>query len=190
MSEEPRPHERHRQAAPRRVPCFVISCSSTRTEADDLGGRIARELLTGAGHEVVGACLVRDDPAELRDALIRRAPQAGARAVVLTGGTGLSPTDRTLEALEPLWDKRLDGFGELFRALSFQEIGPAAWLSRAAAGTAAGLVVFALPGSPSAVRLALERLIVPELGHAVGLLGPRHGQAEAASPPQREAGAH
>ncbi|MHB1846491.1 MAG: MogA/MoaB family molybdenum cofactor biosynthesis protein [Deltaproteobacteria bacterium] len=168
------PHERHAQAAPAQIACHVVTCSGSRTEADDEGGRIAREALSAAGHTVAGHEIVRDDPAELREVLIRRAPLAHARAVVITGGTGLSPTDRTLEALEPLWDKRLDGFGELFRALSFQEIGPAALLSRAAAGTIGGLLVFAVPGSPSAVRLAMERLILPTLGHAVGLAAGGH----------------
>jgi molybdopterin adenylyltransferase len=163
-------HQRHRQSGPASVACFIVTSSSSRTESDDEGGRLLREGLTGAGHRVVGQRIVPDTLAELRRIAAEEAPRAGAQALIFTGGTGLAPRDCTLEALEPLWSKRLDGFGEIFRSLSFQEIGPAAMLSRAAAGSVGAMLVIALPGSPGAVRLALEKLILPELRHAVGLL--------------------
>jgi molybdenum cofactor biosynthesis protein B len=131
-----------------------------------VSGRAARQALEAAGHPVVGQEVVPDEPAAIRAAL-QRAVEGGARAVILTGGTGITRRDQTVEAVRPLLDKEVPGFGELFRMLSFQEIGSAAWLSRALAGTFREALVFVLPGSPNAVRLALDRLILPELGHAV-----------------------
>lgn len=119
-----------------------------------------------AGHVVTGLVVVRDDAAAIREAL-ERALEAGARAVLFNGGTGLAPRDVTLETLAPLFEKAIPGFGELFRMLSFEQVGSAAMLSRAGAGVVRGAVVFALPGSPKAVTLAMERLILPELGHLV-----------------------
>ena len=164
------PAHEHRLRAPASIACFVVTSSRTRTVDDDEGGRILRSGLTAAGHRIAGQRIVPDDLEALRHLATGEAQAAGAQALLVTGGTGLSPSDCTLEAFEPLWTKRLDGFGEIFRALSFAEIGPAAMLSRAAAGAIDRLLVFALPGSPAAVRLALDRLILPELGHAVGLL--------------------
>ncbi len=164
------PHRQHRRASPASVACYVVTSSSSRTEADDEGGRLLREGLSAGGHRIVGHRIVPDDLAELRRIAAEEAPRAGAQAHRFTGGTGLSPRVFTLAALAALWSERRDGFGEIFRSLSFQEIGPAAMLSRAAAGSVGTLLVIALPGSPGAVRLALEKLILPELGHAVGLL--------------------
>ncbi|HEY3354953.1 MAG TPA: MogA/MoaB family molybdenum cofactor biosynthesis protein [Polyangia bacterium] len=161
------PADEHRAQAPSRVRVFVLTVSDTRTPATDTSGQAARELCEGAGHEVVGYRILKDEPAEVR-ALVAEVCAAGAvDAVLVNGGTGLSRRDSTYEALAGLLDKRLDGFGELFRALSFQQIGPAAMLSRAVAGVHAGVAVFATPGSTAAVRLALEQLILPELGHVV-----------------------
>jgi molybdenum cofactor biosynthesis protein B len=114
----------------------------------------------------VGRKVVKDEPSEIR-AAIDEAKAAGARAIVLTGGTGIGSRDGTIEVVRALFQKELPGFGELFRMLSFHEIGSAAMLSRATAGTFDGVIAFALPGSPKAVRLALEKLVLPELGHAV-----------------------
>jgi molybdenum cofactor biosynthesis protein B len=147
------------------VACFVITASDSRDEASDESGRLICELLQAGGHRVVGRALVENEPVALRSALERGASEAQAGAVIVSGGTGVGRRDLTIEALAPLLEKRLDGFGELFRLLSFREIGSAAMLSRALAGTYRGMVVFALPGSPDAARLALTRLIVPELGH-------------------------
>ena len=151
--------------------CAVVTVSDTRTTATDRSGRAIRTALERAGHQVVDFRIVRDDArliiAYLRGLARRRSP---ARVVILTGGTGMAARDRTYEAVDRLIDKRIDGFGELFRMLSYREIGSAAMLTRAVAGTFAGRLLFSLPGSEAAVRLAMRRLIVPELGHAVGLL--------------------
>jgi molybdenum cofactor biosynthesis protein B len=156
----------HKSHAPAQVAAFVVTCSDSRDTAHDESGAVVRKLLEEAGHSVVGYKVVRDEPSAIREAL-DEAVAAGARAFISTGGTGIGKRDSTLEALRPLLDKELPGFGELFRYLSFKEIGSPAMMSRAAAGIGRGLVIFALPGSPQAVRLALEELILPELGHAV-----------------------
>jgi molybdenum cofactor biosynthesis protein B len=144
---------------------FVLTVSDTRTEATDEGGRLCRELVTAAGHVVSGSAIVPDEPSQVQAHLGRLADEESTDVVITTGGTGISRRDSTYEAVSGLLEKRLDGFGELFRMLSYQEIGAAAMLSRAVAGLYQGLVIFALPGSPGAVKLALEKLIVPELGH-------------------------
>ena len=162
----PSPAPEHRSDAPTHVSCFVVTCSDSRAHADDVSGRALREGLEAAGHSVVGQTVVRDEPEQIR-AAVERGLEGGARAVLITGGTGITKRDQTIEAIRPLLEKEIPGFGELFRMLSFQEIGSAAWLSRALAGTARGALIFVLPGSPNAVRLALDRLILPELGHAV-----------------------
>ncbi|HEY0841053.1 MAG TPA: molybdenum cofactor biosynthesis protein B [Vulgatibacter sp.] len=149
------------------MPFAVVTASDTRTDATDASGRILREALEGRGHAPVHAEIVKDDAGAIRDA-IGRAKGAGARAILVTGGTGISSRDSTVEAVEGLLAKTLPGFGELFRMLSFQEIGSAAMLSRATAGIDAdGTLLFALPGSSGACRLAAQRLIAPELAHLV-----------------------
>jgi molybdenum cofactor biosynthesis protein B len=147
----------------------VVTVSDTRTEADDESGTRLRERLEAAGLVVSFRAIVRDEPAELQAVLARVAVEDLADAVVTTGGTGVAPRDQTYEALEVLLEKRLDGFGEAFRRLSWDEIGPRAVLSRALAGTYQGLVVAALPGSPKAIALAVDRILAPILGHAVAL---------------------
>jgi molybdenum cofactor biosynthesis protein B len=155
----------HKQHAPKSLRVYVITISDSRTEETDTSGRAAKELLSAAGHQIAGYRILKDEPAEV-GALIRRiADEHAADAVITSGGTGISRRDSTYEAVAGLLDKRLDGFGELFRMLSYQEIGSAAMLSRAVAGLHGSLVVFATPGSTAAVKLALERLILPELGH-------------------------
>ncbi len=164
-------HVHHKSHAPKRVRVFVLTVSDTRTEETDEGGALARALLTEAGHVIAGSAIVKDDPSAVRaciaEAAARGTGEAGVDVLISTGGTGISRRDSTYEAISALFSKRLDGFGELFRMLSYAEIGSAAMLSRAVAGLLADshLVVFALPGSPSAVRLGLEKLIIPELGH-------------------------
>jgi molybdenum cofactor biosynthesis protein B len=159
------PAHHHRKAAAAKVPTAVIAVSDTRTLSTDAGGARIAELLAAAGHPVVSREVVRDEPDQIRAALARWLRDDAARAVILTGGTGVAPRDVTPEAVEPLLERGVPGFGELFRALSFQEVGTAAMLSRALAGIAAGRVVFVLPGSRAAVELALTKLILPELGH-------------------------
>jgi molybdenum cofactor biosynthesis protein B len=159
-------HEEHRREAPRVVRVFVVTASDSRGEAEDVGGAFLREAAARAGHELAGYRLVKDEPAQIREAL-EAAAEARADAVVVNGGTGIAARDRTYEAVAGVLEKRIDGFGELFRALSYQEIGSAAMLSRAVAGVWKGRAVFSVPGSPAAVRLAWEKLIGPELGHVI-----------------------
>jgi molybdenum cofactor biosynthesis protein B len=162
--------QQHKASGPRFAKVYVITCSDTRTEATDEGGRILRARLADHGHVLTGSAIVPDEGAKIL-AELEKARQAGAQVVLITGGTGLSKRDATFEALQGVLARPLPGFGELFRMLSFAEIGAAAMLSRALAGACAdGLFVFALPGSPAAVRLACDRLILPELLHLVGEL--------------------
>lgn len=144
--------------------------SDSRTPETDEGGALLAQLALASGHRVASRQLVRDEPEAQRMALRSALDVPGADVVVFTGGTGLAPRDVTPEALSPLFEKRLPGFGELFRALSYQEIGSAAIASRADAGVVRGRLVFLLPGSPKACRLAMERLILPEAAHLVGQL--------------------
>ncbi len=157
----------HKARAPRTVRCFVLTVSDTRTDATDASGRAIADLLAAAGHEVAGRTIVRDEPDAVRGIIERQLATGGVQVIITTGGTGITSRDSTYEAIAGLLNKRLDGFGELFRMLSFQQIGSAAMMSRACAGLAAGRIVIALPGSEAAVRLAMERLIIPELGHLV-----------------------
>jgi molybdenum cofactor biosynthesis protein B len=162
-------HVEHRAEAPREVACYVVTCSDTRTLADDRSGDVIRALLKSHDHRVTGSMVVKDDPDAIAEVLAHIARDSGTQAVIMTGGTGLSQRDCAFEALDRLLEKRIDGFGEIFRWLSFQEIGPPSMLSRATAGLYQGKVVFSLPGSEGAVRLAMERLILPELPHTVWL---------------------
>lgn len=160
-------HTEHRASAPDHISCYVITVSDTRTEATDTGGKLLRELLIKEGHRIVGHTIVRDEPAVLRTAIEHQLTASNVQVIITTGGTGISRRDGSYEVVTELLEKSLDGFGELFRSLSFTEIGPSAMLSRACAGTAQGKILFSLPGSKNAVRLALTELILPELGHLV-----------------------
>jgi molybdenum cofactor biosynthesis protein B len=153
----------------RSVVCGVITISDTRTEADDKSGERIRALLAEHGHTVGFYRIVKDEPAEITAALAAAPP--AVRVVITSGGTGLAHRDTTYEAIARLLEKEITGFGELFRMLSYAEIGTAAMLSRATAGIAAGRAIFALPGSTAAVELAMTRLILPEIGHVTALLG-------------------
>ena len=155
----------HKKRAPAHARVYVITCSDSRTEATDEGGRLIKSRLADHGHLIAGSAIVPDEPQRILQELFR-AREVGAQAALISGGTGISSRDSTFEAVSGVLYRPLPGFGELFRMLSFQEIGSAAMLSRAAAGvTREGLLVFAMPGSPAAVKLAMERLILPELGH-------------------------
>lgn len=166
---EDAPHA-HRSYAPKVVRCFVLTVSDRRGAEDDASGDAIAERMEAAGHRVTGRRLVPDEVPAIRAAVTAALADEEVDAVLVTGGTGAAPRDRTPEAVEPLLDRRLEGFGELFRMLSYQEIGAAAMLSRATAGTAGRRAVFLLPGSVAAVRLAVERLVVPELPHLLGQL--------------------
>lgn len=142
--------------------------SDTRTTLTDTSGKAILTLLTAGGHNVVGYSIVKDEPAQIERLVRDCVANPMVQAIILNGGTGISRRDRTVETLDRLFEKCLEGFGELFRSLSYDEIGSAALLSRATAGLVEGKVVLALPGSEAAVRLGMERLVLPELGHMVG----------------------
>ncbi len=158
-------HHHQRKDAVASVGTIVVTVSDTRTLETDTGGGLCVELLEGAGHVIVDRSIVPDDPDAIAGALERALALDGACAVVFTGGTGVAPRDVTPDTIEPDLGRVIPGFGELFRQLSYEDIGSAALLSRALAGIAHGRVVFVLPGSRGAVRLAMEKLILPELGH-------------------------
>ncbi|HEY7290318.1 MAG TPA: MogA/MoaB family molybdenum cofactor biosynthesis protein [Vicinamibacterales bacterium] len=157
----------HKAQAPRSVQCFVITVSDTRTEETDTSGHAIADLLRAAGHRIEGHTIVKDDAELVRDTIVRQLANPSVQAIVTTGGTGITSRDSTYEAVSALLQKRLDGFGELFRMLSYQQIGSAAMMSRACAGLAAGRILVSLPGSEAAVRLAMDKLVIPELAHMV-----------------------
>lgn len=168
MSEQAKPsssHHHHRKAAAASVEVLVVTVSDTRTLETDTGGAKVAEMLAGGGHKVGGRQIVPDEPDAINAAARAGIEAAGVGAVILTGGTGVAPRDVTPESVEPLLERTIPGFGELFRQLSYEDIGSAALLSRAVAGLAQGTVVFVIPGSRGAVSLAMEKLILPELGH-------------------------
>lgn len=166
------PVHQHRAAGKRTVRCLVVTVSDTRTIDDDKSGATATECLSAAGHHVSRREIVKDERATIMSLVDDAIRDEGIDAVILTGGTGVAPRDVTYEAVQQVLEKPLDGFGELFRFLSYDEIGSAAMLSRAIGGIARETAVFALPGSTKAVRLGIERLIAPELGHILGLIAP------------------
>lgn len=153
------------------INCAVVTVSDTRSVETDRSGQLLKQLLLVAGHGVPVYTLVRDNPAQIRQQLQQLAQQTSLQALIFNGGTGIAPRDTTYDAIESLLDKSLPGFGELFRFLSYQEIGSRAIASRAIAGVYQGKLVFSLPGSTNAVRLATEALILPELVHLVQQLG-------------------
>ena len=160
----------HAPQEPVRASVALLTVSDTRSEQDDRSGQSARARLEAAGHSVVDYRIVPDDPGRIVECLDGWLRREDCEAVVISGGTGISKRDRTYEAVTALIDQRLDGFGELFRLLSYEEIGSRALASRAVAGIAAGKPLFSLPGSTAAVELALDKLILPELGHLLGEL--------------------
>jgi molybdopterin adenylyltransferase len=174
MSSSSPPADHHRAHAPAAsdVRVAIVTASDSRTAATNEGGQMLRRLVEAAGFTVVADAILAEEPEAVRDEVARLARDSDV--VLVTGGTGISLRDRTPEAVTPLFDRRLPGFGELFRMLSFQAVGPAAMLSRADAGVIGSALVFLLPGSPAAVELAIQKLIAPELAHAVGQLRRRH----------------
>jgi molybdenum cofactor biosynthesis protein B len=154
----------------------AVTVSDTRTTGDDEGGARLRERLEAAGYVVTVRIIVPDDPDDLRAVIARVCDEDLADAIVTTGGTGIAPRDRSYEAIDALLEKRLDGFGEAFRRLSWDEVGPRAVLSRAVAGVHRNRVLAALPGSPKGVVLGVDKILAPILSHAVALLrGEKHG---------------
>jgi molybdenum cofactor biosynthesis protein B len=149
------------------VGVFVLTVSDTRTRATDASGKLACELVEGAGHRVTGTEIVPDEPGRVQASIQLAVEQRDTDVVLVTGGTGVSRRDRTVDAVRPMLDRELPGYGELFRMLSFREIGPASMLSRAIGGLMRDKAVFVMPGSSGAVKLAMNQLILPELGHIV-----------------------
>jgi molybdenum cofactor biosynthesis protein B len=162
-------HIEHKAQSPTSIRCAILTVSDTRTEATDTGGKTISTLLIEAGHEVVAKRILRDEPMLVQQLILGLLADEEARvqAIITTGGTGITSRDSTYEAVVALFEKQLDGFGELFRMLSYQEIGAAAMLSRACAGVLRKRIIVSLPGSEHAVRLAMTKLILPELGHLI-----------------------
>ena len=157
----------HRGESPKTVRCAVVTISDTRTIETDRGGALIVEMLEASGHAVSSRHIVRDDPAEIEPLVRQLADRQTTDAVLMTGGTGIAARDRTFETVSGLLTKAMPGYGELFRMLSYEDIGPAAMLSRAVGGVLNEVIVLTMPGSVAAVRLAMEKLIVPEIGHLV-----------------------
>lgn len=178
------PRSHHHDSRKDSIACAIVTVSDTRTSRTDRSGAFIRRALEAAGHRVVEHPILPDEPARIARflrGLQRR--RSAVRVVILTGGTGVAPRDRTYEAVTALLEKRLDGFGELFRMLSHRQVGSRAMLSRAVAGAFRGRILFSIPGSEPAVRLAMRRLILPEMRHLVDLLG--SGAARARRPGAR-----
>lgn len=160
-------HLQHKATSPASVRCYVLTISDTRTSDNDTSGRAIAALLESGGHQVADRAIVRDDPDAIREVLHEQLDAPSTQVIITTGGTGITSRDSTYEVVGGLLEKRLEGFGELFRMLSYEDIGAAAMMSRACAGTARGKLIVSLPGSENAVRLAMNKLILPELGHLV-----------------------
>ena len=159
--------QQHQQAGARHGPLgfAVITMSDTRTAETDTSGQFIKEAVAGLGHRLEFYRIVKDEPSDIRTALEAALAQPEVAIVITNGGTGISLRDNAFEVISSVLDKRLDGFGEMFRMLSYQDIGAAAMLSRAVGGVSRGKVIFALPGSTKAVRLGMEKLILPQAGH-------------------------
>lgn len=162
-------HE-HKEKAKKSVRCFVVTVSDTRDETTDTSGQTIKQLLAAEGHQAAGYRIVKDEPVQIEALLSQALGSSEVDAVIVNGGTGIAPRDGTYEVVSRFLEKKLDGFGEIFRYLSYLDIGSAAIMSRAAAGTARGKVLISLPGSKGAVSLAMEKLVLPEIRHMVSQL--------------------
>ena len=160
----------HKEKSKNSLGCFVVTVSDTRDESTDQSGQLIKELLAEKGQRLAGYRIVKDEPAQIEALLLETIGRKDVDAVIVNGGTGIAPRDGTYEVVDRLLEKRLDGFGEIFRFLSYQDIGSAAIMSRAVAGSSKGKVLISLPGSKGAVDLAMRRLVLPELGHMVSQL--------------------
>jgi molybdenum cofactor biosynthesis protein B len=167
MSDAIPSYQEHRAMAPGVVGCAILTVSDTRTKETDSSGTLIREYLTANGHEIRAYAIAKDEPDQIRSKIDEWSGDEAVDCILSNGGTGIAKRDTTYDVIAQLIEKKLDGFGEIFRNLSFQEIGAAAILSRATAGTYKGTLIIAMPGSTNAVRLAMERIIAPELGHLI-----------------------
>jgi molybdenum cofactor biosynthesis protein B len=165
-------HTQHKSAAPTKVGVAVITLSDTRDQDSDTSGQLIKQKLEENDHEVVHYAVVKDTARQIKGELAIVCEKSACQAVILNGGTGISPRDNTFEVVDGMLDKRLPGFGEVFRFLSYQQIGSSAIMSRTTAGTYRGRIIMSLPGSTGAVRLAMDELILPELGHLVAMVQP------------------
>ena len=166
----------HKESSPKTIGVYIVTCSTSKfkeiqmkQQPSDESGDTIEQLTRNAGHSIIGRKLISDSTPMIRKITKEAFSNPKIDALIITGGTGLSTTDVTYESISPILDREIPGFGELFRKISYDEIGSAAMLSRAFAGTKKGKAIFCLPGSPDAVRTAMEKLILPELGHLVGL---------------------
>jgi molybdenum cofactor biosynthesis protein B len=163
-------HLDHKDKAPKQISCAVMTVSDTRNTETDASGALIKKLLEENGHKVTQYAIVKDHPVSIKETIIKILKDPETEGVIITGGTGISKKDSTFEVVQEILEKELDGFGELFRFLSFQSIGSPAMLSRATAGVFQGKLIFSLPGSENAVQLAMARLVLPELPHMVYLI--------------------
>ncbi len=160
-------YQEHKQKAPQSVSCAVLTISDSRTEQDDESGRLLKEKLSQNGHRVISYSILKDEAESIEKKIYELLGQEELQVIITSGGTGVSHRDITVETVSPILEKKLDGFGELFRFLTYQELGTASIMSRAIAGVARGKVIICLPGSPGAANLAMDRVILPEIGHLV-----------------------
>ena len=160
-------YKEHKDKSPKSVICAVLTISSTRTEQDDESGRLIRQKLSQNGHRVTSYCILKDEADSIEKKICELLEEDELQVIIANGGTGVSHRDVTVQAIYPLLEKNLDGFGELFRFLTYQEIGTGSIMSRAVAGVAKGKVIICLPGSPEATSLAMDKIILPEIGHLV-----------------------
>ncbi len=160
-------YQEHKHKSPKSVSCAVLSISDTRTEQDDESGRLLRQKLSENGHRVISHCILKNEPDSIEKKIHQLLKEEELQVIIATGGTGVSRRDITIEIIYPILEKKLDGFGELFRFLTYSEIGTGSIMSRAIAGVARGKVILCLPGSPDAINVAMDKIILPEIGHLV-----------------------
>jgi molybdenum cofactor biosynthesis protein B len=160
-------YQEHKHNSPNSVSCAVLTLSDTRTERNDESGRIIRQKLSETGHRVILYYILKNESDSILEKIYELLKEEELQVIITSGGTGISHRDITVETISPILEKKLDGFGELFRFLTYNEIGTGSIMSRAIAGMAGGKVILCLPGSPEAINLAMEKIILPELGHLV-----------------------
>ncbi|MFC2022067.1 molybdenum cofactor biosynthesis protein B [Chloroflexota bacterium] len=160
-------YQEHKQSAPASVNCAVLTISDSRTERNDESGKLIRQKLSQSGHKVMSYAILKNEADSVRQKIEELLRQEKLQVIITSGGTGVSHRDITVETIYPILEKKLDGFGELFRFLSHQEIGTASIMSRAIAGAVGGKVILCIPGSPGAANLAMDKIILPEIGHMV-----------------------
>lgn len=160
-------YQEHKHKAHKSVSCAVLTISDTRTEHDDESGRFVRQKLSETGHRVILHCILKNEADSIKHKIYELLKEEEVQVIITMGGTGASRRDVTVETIHPILEKELDGFGELFRFLTYGEIGTGSIMSRAIAGIAERKVILCLPGSPEAAKLAMDKIILPELGHLV-----------------------